>query len=91
MKVRCLSEPFHRLYGDRVFLARLAEDEVYSRVLPSMGRQVLEIDADGAPVQLAPPFSVEVVDATPEELTQLEEAGYEVHDASPDRTGDRFD
>jgi hypothetical protein len=79
MKVRCLSEPFHRLYGDRVFDARLAEDEVYKRVLPALGRQVLEIDADGAPVQFAPPFSVEVVEATPEEWASLREAGYDLH------------
>jgi hypothetical protein len=65
MKVRCLSEPFRRLYGGRVFHARLAESEVYKRVLPSMGRQVLEIDAGGVPVQLQPPFALEVVEATP--------------------------
>jgi hypothetical protein len=79
MKVRCLGEPFHRMYGGRVFHARLAEDEVYQRVLPSMGRRVLEIDADGAPVQLAPPFPVEVIEATAEEWASLREAGYELH------------
>jgi hypothetical protein len=83
MKVRCLSEPFGRLYGGRVFAARLAEDEVRQRVLPSLGRQVLEIDADGAPVQLTPPFAVEVVEATPEEWASLREAGYELHGTPP--------
>ena len=83
MKVRCLSEPFRRLYGGRVFHARLAEDEVYKRVLPSMGRQVLEIDADGAPVQLAPPFAVEVIEATAEEWASLRQAGYELHGIPP--------
>jgi hypothetical protein len=81
MKVRCLSEPFRQIYGDRVLHARLAEDEVYKRVLPEMGRRVLEINADGAPVQLAPPFSVEVVEATPEEWAGLREAGYELRGA----------
>jgi hypothetical protein len=82
MKVRCLGEPYHRLYGGRVFHARLAVDEVYRRVLPMMDRQVLEIDIDGAPVQLAPPFSVEVVEATPEEWASLREAGYELREKS---------
>jgi hypothetical protein len=83
MKVRCLSEPFRRLYSGRAFPARLAEDEVRKRVLPSLGRVVLEIDADGAPVQLQPPFAVEVVEASAEEWASLREAGYEVHGTPP--------
>jgi hypothetical protein len=76
MKVRCLNEPFHGMYGDRVFHARLAEDLARKAMLPWMGREVLEIDADGAPVQFEPPFAVEVVEATPEEWATLREAGY---------------
>ena len=87
MKVRCLSEPFHQIYGDRVFHARLAEDEVYKRVLPLLGRRVLEIDADGVPVQFAPPFALEVIEATTEEWASLQEAGYELHGAPPVREG----
>jgi hypothetical protein len=83
MKVRCYSEPFRGLYSGRVFPARLAEDEVRKRVLPSLGRQVLEIDADGAPVQLTPPSAVEVVEATAEEWASLREAGYELHGIPP--------
>jgi hypothetical protein len=65
----------------------LAEDLVHKAVLPSLGRLVLEIDVDGAPVQLEPPCAVEVIEATPEEWAILREGGYELHGTPPPHRG----
>ena len=80
MKVRYVSEPFSLLYPGRVFHARLAE-RVANFGIPSL--QALEIDHDGAPVQVEPPFAVEFVEATPEEWAALREAGYVLHGIYP--------
>jgi len=56
---------------------------VRKRVLPMMGRDVLEINVDGAPVQIEPPTTVEVVEATPQEWASLREAGYDLHGSPP--------
>jgi hypothetical protein len=80
MKVRYVREPFSLLYPGRVFHARLAVRAANFRI---PGLQALEIDHDGAPVQVEPPFAVEVVEATPEEWAALREAGYKLHGTPP--------
>jgi hypothetical protein len=59
------------------------EDLAFNAMLPSMSRRVVEINADGAPIQLSPPLAIEVVDATPEEWAELQAAGYELHGTPP--------
>jgi hypothetical protein len=89
MKVRYVSEPFSHLYPGRVFHARLAErGETFGGILRGL---VLEIDHDGVPVQLEPPFAVEVVEATPEERSTLREAGYVLHGTPPPADPGRAD
>lgn len=80
MKVRYVSEPFNHLYPGRVFHARMAE-RVANFGIP--GLQALEIDHNGASVQVEPPFAVEVVEATPAEWAALREAGYKLHGTPP--------
>ena len=77
MKVRC-----NLLLPGRTLPARLVESP--SMVSRTATRTVLEIDADGAPVQLEPPTALgtEVVEASPEEWARLRDAGFDLPRAS---------
>jgi hypothetical protein len=83
MKIRCLSGVFSTVYAGRLFPASLMEDMAFDGMLPSMSGRVLEINADGAPIQLPPPMVIEVVDATREEWAELQAAGYELQGSAP--------
>jgi hypothetical protein len=76
MKVR--GDP---LFPGRIFVGRVA-DRVQDFGLAACSR-VLEIDVDGVPVQREPSRAVHVIEATPEEWTSLQEAGYELQGTPP--------
>jgi hypothetical protein len=71
VKVRCSF-----LNPGRTFTASLVESPSF--VSRDSTRTVLELNVDGAPVQLEPPLALgtEVVEATLEEWDRLREAGY---------------
>jgi tetratricopeptide (TPR) repeat protein len=76
MKVR-----YDRLFPGRIFQARLTESMSFFG--GPAERPVLEIDADGAPLQLEPPCVLDVVEATAEEWAALQAAGYELPGPAP--------